>query len=162
MDLDFGVQSLDLETGPFSEKKCNIIVWEWGGEGGQRPFETFPKIHPFWKGDASLKVSIIKYNSSPVCVLSIWLYKSRPWPCLCGHKQNLVPQLSWKVWINLINSIHLVNLINPIISVYLVNFLNPINSINPVNSIVPVNTIILVNLINSINTVISINLEKFE
>ena len=22
--------------------------------GGLRPFGTFPKIHPFWKGDASL------------------------------------------------------------------------------------------------------------
>ena len=22
--------------------------------GGQRPFGTFPKIHPFWSGDASL------------------------------------------------------------------------------------------------------------
>ena len=25
-----------------------------GGAGGQRPFGTFPKIHPFWKGNASL------------------------------------------------------------------------------------------------------------
>ena len=25
--------------------------------GGQRPFETFPKIHPFWKGKASLRLS---------------------------------------------------------------------------------------------------------
>ena len=23
--------------------------------GGQRPFGTFPKIHPFWSGDASLR-----------------------------------------------------------------------------------------------------------
>ena len=23
--------------------------------GGQRPFGTFPKIHPFWKGNASLR-----------------------------------------------------------------------------------------------------------
>ena len=23
--------------------------------GGQRPFGTFPKIHPFWRGDASLR-----------------------------------------------------------------------------------------------------------
>ena len=23
--------------------------------GGQRPFGTFPKIHPFWKGSASLR-----------------------------------------------------------------------------------------------------------
>ena len=25
-----------------------------GGRGGQRPFGTFPKIHPFWMGSASL------------------------------------------------------------------------------------------------------------
>ena len=25
------------------------------GGGGQRPFGTFPKIHPFWKGNASLR-----------------------------------------------------------------------------------------------------------
>ena len=25
----------------------------WGG--GQKPFGTFPKIHPFWKGKASLR-----------------------------------------------------------------------------------------------------------
>ena len=24
------------------------------GGGGQRPFGTFPKIHPFWKGNVSL------------------------------------------------------------------------------------------------------------
>ena len=24
--------------------------------GGQRPFGTFPKIHPFWNGDASLRM----------------------------------------------------------------------------------------------------------
>ena len=28
-----------------------------GGAGGQRPFGTFPKIHPFWKGNASLIVA---------------------------------------------------------------------------------------------------------
>ena len=25
-----------------------------GRGGGQRPFGTFPKIHPFWRGEASL------------------------------------------------------------------------------------------------------------
>ena len=24
--------------------------------GGQRPFGTFPKIHPFWEGDATLSI----------------------------------------------------------------------------------------------------------
>ena len=24
--------------------------------GGQQPFGTFPKIHPFWEGDASLRI----------------------------------------------------------------------------------------------------------
>ena len=32
-----------------------------GGEGGQRPFGTFPKIHPFWKGSASLRDVPEKY-----------------------------------------------------------------------------------------------------
>ena len=27
------------------------------GGGGQRPFGTFPKIHPFWKGQASLTLN---------------------------------------------------------------------------------------------------------
>ena len=27
--------------------------------GGQRPFGTFPKIHPFWKGGASLRQKTI-------------------------------------------------------------------------------------------------------
>ena len=27
--------------------------------GGQRPFGTFPKIHPFWEGDASLRIITI-------------------------------------------------------------------------------------------------------
>ena len=26
-----------------------------GGGGGQRPFGTFPKIHPIWKRDPSLR-----------------------------------------------------------------------------------------------------------
>ena len=30
----------------FSEKNCNMIFQKW--EGGQRLFETFPKIHLFW------------------------------------------------------------------------------------------------------------------
>ena len=30
-----------------------MIFRKWGG-GGQRPFGTFPKIHPFWYGHASL------------------------------------------------------------------------------------------------------------
>ena len=42
--------------------------------GGQRPFGTFLKIHPFWKGEASLrkmwvKASVLKYN---FCFLSFW------------------------------------------------------------------------------------------
>ena len=27
--------------------------------GGQRPFGTFPKIHPFWSGDASLSLKCL-------------------------------------------------------------------------------------------------------
>ena len=31
-----------------------------GGRGGQRQFETFPKIHPFWYGYTSLREHICK------------------------------------------------------------------------------------------------------
>ena len=34
-------------------KNCNMIFRKWGG-GDQRPFGTFPKIHPFWRCEASL------------------------------------------------------------------------------------------------------------
>ena len=34
-----------------------MIFRKWGG-GSQRPFGTFPKIHPFWKGKASLMVDV--------------------------------------------------------------------------------------------------------
>ena len=37
----------------FQEKFAIWFSEKWGG-GGQRPFGTFPKIHPFWKGKASL------------------------------------------------------------------------------------------------------------
>ena len=36
-------------------KNCNMIFWKWwGAGGGQRPFGTFLKIHPFWSCQASL------------------------------------------------------------------------------------------------------------
>ena len=38
----------------FCREIRNIIFRKWWGGGGQRPFGTFPKIHPFWSGDASL------------------------------------------------------------------------------------------------------------
>ena len=41
-----------------------MIFRKWGG-GGQRPFGTFPKIHPFWKGEASL-------NITTMGLFSIW------------------------------------------------------------------------------------------
>ena len=31
-----------------------MIFWKWGGD--QRPFGTFPKIHPFWEGQVSLSM----------------------------------------------------------------------------------------------------------
>ena len=35
-------------------KKLQHNFPKMSGEGGQRPFGTFLKIHPFWKGNASL------------------------------------------------------------------------------------------------------------
>ena len=32
---------------------------------GQRPFGTFPKIHPFWEGDASLSCEISAIKIGP-------------------------------------------------------------------------------------------------
>ena len=45
--------------------------------GGQRPFGTFPKIHPFWKGKASLITSATLSNSilSKNVMKSIWSWK---------------------------------------------------------------------------------------
>ena len=36
------------------QKKLQYNFPKMSGGGGQRPFGTFPKIHPFWKGKASL------------------------------------------------------------------------------------------------------------
>ena len=52
--------------------------------GGQRPFGTFPKIHPFWKGSASLSpmCTVDDMRSSEIAVfyarylLSIFQHKS--------------------------------------------------------------------------------------
>ena len=35
-------------------KKLQYNFPKMSGGGGQRPFGTIPKIHPFWKGKASL------------------------------------------------------------------------------------------------------------
>ena len=35
------------------------LQYDWGGGGGKRLFGTFPKIHLFWKGKASLSVQVI-------------------------------------------------------------------------------------------------------
>ena len=40
-------------------KICNTTFRKMRG-GGQWPFGTFPKIHPFWKGNASLMVTLKK------------------------------------------------------------------------------------------------------
>ena len=43
----------------FRKTNCNMIFRKWGG--GQRPFGTFPKIHPFWMCKASLRNKDHKY-----------------------------------------------------------------------------------------------------
>ena len=49
-----------------SRKKCNMIFRKWGGGAGrgQRPFGTFPKIHPFWSCQASLRRAIYAFTCS--------------------------------------------------------------------------------------------------
>ena len=43
------------EVSSIMAKICNINFWI---ENGPPPFGTFPKIHPFWKGKASLSVRL--------------------------------------------------------------------------------------------------------
>ena len=38
-----------------SRKKRNIVFRNEGGGGGQRPFGSFPKIHPKWQSRSSLR-----------------------------------------------------------------------------------------------------------
>ena len=50
----FGFGLWTFTQGPFREKmQYNCLRMRVGG--GQRPFETFPKIRPFWYPDPSLK-----------------------------------------------------------------------------------------------------------
>ena len=45
------------EVSSIMAKICNINFWI---ENDPPPFGTFPKIHPFWKGNASLMVTLKK------------------------------------------------------------------------------------------------------
>ena len=61
-----------------------------GGAGGQRPFGTFPKIHPFWKGNVSLRGRIVEL------VAFVWLFSTMCFQmspqiaCLRGCKVTFV------------------------------------------------------------------------
>ena len=47
----------------FGEKNCKIFPEKGaGGEGGQRPFGKFPKIHPFWCGQAFLSLVHVMFT----------------------------------------------------------------------------------------------------
>ena len=47
----------------FCREIRNMIFRKWGG--GQRPFRTFPKIHPFWRRHLSLKQRCKKLQYLP-------------------------------------------------------------------------------------------------
>ena len=44
----------------FGEKKLQYDFPKM--RGGQRPFGTFPKIHPFWSCQASLRIGFVFFN----------------------------------------------------------------------------------------------------
>ena len=48
----------------FQKKIATQLSENEGGAGGQRPFGTFPKIHPFWKGNASLRLPRLQSPTS--------------------------------------------------------------------------------------------------
>ena len=52
--------------------------------GGQRPFGTFPKIHPFWKGSASLSWKTMKMEN--IIMGRVWFL----------HEPGIVLQEVWK------------------------------------------------------------------
>ena len=47
-----------LQSEKFVAKKRNIVFRNEGGGGGQRPFGSFPKIHPKWAIEASLREGV--------------------------------------------------------------------------------------------------------
>ena len=48
--------------------------------GGQRPFGTFPKIHPFWSARPSLREAIKKKNWKKAVRLTAWVDPPLPSP----------------------------------------------------------------------------------
>ena len=61
----FTIQNLFAEFLDFP-KKCNRVFRNKAGEGGygsQRLFGVFPKIHPFWLAEASLRIEKQKYST---------------------------------------------------------------------------------------------------
>ena len=61
----FTIQNLFAEFLDFP-KECNRVFRNKAGEGGygsQRLFGVFPKIHPFWLAEASLRIEKQKYST---------------------------------------------------------------------------------------------------
>ena len=58
--VSFSIQNLDLDFGPLNRalfgKKMQYDCLRMREGGGQRPFETFPKIRPFWSRHLSLSI----------------------------------------------------------------------------------------------------------
>ena len=65
--------------------------------GGQRPFGTFPKIHPFWKGSASLTLETFSEQNHIDHIWSIYLGERSPWSVL-GRCWVLGRGHSWQYW----------------------------------------------------------------
>ena len=72
---------------------CNMIFQKWGGGGVQRPFRTFPKIHPSSCGHPSLllwpKHADVKTTSSS------------PSPSLKSARSATLPTLRLPIWSSL-------------------------------------------------------------
>ena len=50
------------EVSSIMAKICNINFWIENDPPHPPPFGTFPKIHPFWKGNASLTCGWVKFS----------------------------------------------------------------------------------------------------
>ena len=61
------VQKKSLQILAPPEKKAQHRYPKRGGGGGQRPFGLYPKIHPIWKADSSLREGLKKTGNLRSC-----------------------------------------------------------------------------------------------
>ena len=94
----------------FHKKFAIQLSEKWGG-GGQLPFGTFPKIHPFWKGKASLRNPPKNTTTEQFFILGIllclfifiWSKVPDAFYCFSGSNFN---QLHWSRGVRWTSLVH--------------------------------------------------------